>query len=272
MNNKGFGLSYSIIGITIALVLIAPITKYLLENEKIKNDTSILVQENIILENEWNKINLGKTEDVFAKKNSKENHISDMGNNELSNNSKYNVSIEYGNPEKADDIEAGLLSMPITITINSEDIESKSISKTGKIYTNNFIDNGLVKNESNPNKIGIKYNEKENSLEYYYNNQEVMKSSKGLSSGTGYIKFKNGLIMQYGNRKNSYFDEDHLEKNIFPLLYPNKCMIVLTSVKKYSGGKLTAYVHDYDKDSFNVLPGYSQGRGSGDYYWVSLGY
>ena len=129
-----------------------------------------------------------------------------------------------------------------------------------------------LKNQSSPNKIGIKYNEQKNTIEYYYNNQEVMKSKQAFSSGTGYVKFKNGLIMQYGNKQNSYFDENHLEKIDFPLIYPNKCMIVLTSVRKYSGGKLTAYIHDYNKDFFNVLPGYSHGEGRGDYYWLSLGY
>ena len=137
MNNKGFTLSYSIIGITFILLLLAPITKYLLENEKLKNETSTIIQENTILENEWNKINLEKTEDVFMKENSTETHIVDMENNQLTNNFKYNVTIKYGEVIKEDEVETGLISMPITIMIESENVNLKKISKTGKIYTNN---------------------------------------------------------------------------------------------------------------------------------------
>ena len=264
-------LVFSILGMTLALLVIIPITKYFLGNEKIKNETSVRIQEQNIIENEWNKINLERTEDLLSKKNTQETYSIDV-ENELFKNKKFNIQVDYGIPQDENNVEEGLIALPITITVEDENKQFTNLSRTGKVYTNKRIDDGLVKNLS-PKETGIKYNEKFDLIEYYYNGEEVMKSKQAFSSGTGYVKFKNGLIMQYGNRKHVWFDERHLEKTEFPIPYPNKCMIVLTSVKPpEGGGDYTAYVHDYNNTYFNVLPGYFGAVQYGDYYWISLGY
>ena len=270
-NKKGIGIVSSIIGMTIASVIMIPISNFLVQQLKSTNTSSSIIQQNLIIENEWNRINTEKNETIFSKRNTTESRNIDMDNS-LIDSSKYSVSVSYGNTYSESTSEETLIAMPVTITVSSTNSNVKPISKTGKVYTNNKIDYGLVKNNSNPQTIGIKYNEKMNSIEYYLNKTQVMKPPSDFANGNGYIKFNNGLIMQYGNVRNSYFDEDHLERTNFQIPFPHDCLVVLTSVEKYSGGRLTAYVHDYNKDYWNCLPGFSGDEGHGTYYWIAIGY
>ncbi len=270
-NKKGIGIVSSIIGMTIASVIMIPISNFLVQQLKSTNTSSSIIQQNLIIENEWNRINTEKNETIFSKRNTTESRNIDMDNS-LIDSSKYSVSVSYGNTYSESTSEETLIAMPVTITVSSTNSNVKPISKTGKVYTNDKIDYGLVQNNSNPQTIGVKYNEKMNSIEYYLNKTQVMKPPSDFANGNGYIKFNNGLIMQYGNVRNSYFDEDHLERTNFQVPFPHDCLVVLTSVEKYSGGRLTAYVHDYNKDYWNCLPGFSGDEGHGTYYWIAIGY
>ena len=270
-NKKGIGIVSSIIGMTIASVIMIPISNFLVQQLKSTNTSSSIIQQNLIIENEWNRINTEKNETIFSKRNTTESRNIDMDNS-LIDSSKYSVSVSYGNTYSESTSEETLIAMPVTITVSSTNSNVKPISKTGKVYTNDKIDYGLVQNNSNPQTIGVKYNEKMNSIEYYLNKTQVMKPPSDFANGNGYIKFNNGLIMQYGNVHNSYFDEDHLERTNFQIPFPHDCLVVLTSVEKYSGGRLTAYVHDYNKDYWNCLPGFSGDEGHGTYYWIAIGY
>jgi len=270
-NKKGIGIVSSIIGMTIASVIMIPISNFLVQQLKSTNTSSSIIQQNLIIENEWNRINTEKNETIFSKRNTTESRNIDMDNS-LIDSSKYSVSVSYGNTYSESTSEETLIAMPVTITVSSTNSNVKPISKTGKVYTNDKIDYGLVQNNSNPQTIGVKYNEKMNSIEYYLNKTQVMKPPSDFANGNGYIKFNNGLIMQYGNVRNSYFDEDHLERTNFQIPFPHDCLVVLTSVEKYSGGRLTAYVHDYNKDYWNCLPGFSGDEGHGTYYWIAIGY
>ena len=270
-NKKGVGIVGAIIGILVSSAIMFPATKFLSQQLRSTNTSSSTVQQNLIIENEWNKINTEKVETIFARRNTTENRNVEM-NNSLINNSNYTVSISYGNTTSESTSEETLIAMPVTITVSSSNKNVKPISKTGKVYTNNKIDYGLVKNNSNPQTIGVKYNEEMNSIEYFLNNTQVMKPPSDFANGNGYIKFNNGLIMQYGNVRGSYFDEDHLERTNFQLPFPHDCLVVLTSVQKLGGGRLTAYVHDYNKNYWNCLPGFSGDEGPGNYYWIAIGY
>ena len=268
---QGQGIIIAIMGLVITMAIMFPVSKFLTQELKSTGDSSIKIQQNLIIENEWNKINTEKVESIFARRNTKENREVNMENS-LVDNTKYFVSVSYGNPANESTSEETLIAMPVTITVTSNNGNVKPVSKTGKVYTNNKIDYGLVKNNSNPQSIGVKYNESMNSIEYFVNQTQVMKPPSNFTNGNGYIKFNNGLMLQYGNVYNSYFDEDHLETTRFQVPFAHDCLVVLTAVQKYSGGRLTAYVHDYNKNYWNCLPGYQSDEGHGTYYWIAIGY
>lgn len=271
MNKKGVGIVGVIIGLTIFTAVTVSVSKFLIKQLSNTVKSSTVIQQNLIIENEWNKINIEKAETIFAKKNTAETKTVPMENS-FANSTEYTIAVSYGDISEEETAEEKLIAMPITISVYPTASEADKIEKTGKIYTNSTIDYGLVRNNAAPNSIGVKYNKEMDSIEYYYNNKQVMKPPSNFESGNGYVKFNNGLIMQYGNVQRSWFDESHLETIRFPQAFPHDCLIVLTSVQKFSGALLTAYVHDYYKDYWNCLPGFSRDEGYGTYYWIAIGY
>ena len=66
-NKKGIGIVSSIIGMTIASVIMIPISNLLVQQLKSTNASSSIIQQNLIIENEWNRINTEKNETIFSK-------------------------------------------------------------------------------------------------------------------------------------------------------------------------------------------------------------
>ena len=79
------------------------------------------------------------------------------------------------------------------------------------------------------------------------------------TNGTGYIKFDNGLIMQFGILPNALFDENHYEIAVFPIQFPHACLNVQTSVNQtqFTSGMRTAYIVDWNQSQARILPGYN---------------
>lgn len=144
-------------------------------------------------------------------------------------------------------------------------------SKTGVLYLSEKTNNEYVKNETPQNNIKIVYNQQDDILQYYVDGREEMKAPKDFTADSGYVQFSNGLIINWG-RRNAYHDEDHLENIPFAKAFPHQCFNVIASTSKHGGGRLTSYVHDVYNNSWNLLPGYSHGEGSGTTYWMAIGY
>lgn len=81
--------------------------------------------------------------------------------------------------------------------------------------------------------------------------------------------------MQWGIRKNVYFDEDHFEVITFPKAFPHKCLTVMGQMVQHeymSGGRIL-YVHSYNRLKVEFLPGYTNGgKGYLDFFWYAIGY
>lgn len=268
---SGVGIVGIIIGLTMFTIITISVSKFLVYQLKNTIKSSAVIQQNLILENEWNKINIEKTETIFEKKNTTETKTV-TAENMFTDSDEYVVNINYGYVAEEKTDEENLISMPVTISVYPVNDETKKTERTGKIYSNSTMDYGLVKNNSAPHSIGVKYNKEMDNIEYYYDDKQVMKPPSSFETGNGYVKFNNGLIMQFGNVQNSWFDESHLETIGFPYVFPHDCLIVLTSVQKFSGARLTAYVHDYNRNYWNCLPGFSGDEGHGTYYWIAIGY
>ena len=95
-----------------------------------------------------------------------------------------------------------------------------------------------------------------------------------FSDEGGYYIFPNGLIMQWGKVSNVLFDESHLEKVQFPILFPHKVLSVLASTRQAenAGGMRQIYIYDYNQKEATFFPGFTGKVLHCDFFWYAIGY
>lgn len=88
-----------------------------------------------------------------------------------------------------------------------------------------------------------------------------------LLEQNGYVKFSNGLILQWGFDASPYGKP---KTYTYPLSYSiNALNVVIGSV---GGSESTCRINSVSKDSFIAFRHYSgSGTGSGDLYWLAIG-
>lgn len=88
-----------------------------------------------------------------------------------------------------------------------------------------------------------------------------------LLEQNGYVKFSNGLILQWGFGESPYATPTTYT---YPLAYSvNVLNVVIGSV---GGRESTCRINSVSKDSFVAYRHYSgSGTGSGDLYWLAIG-
>lgn len=99
-------------------------------------------------------------------------------------------------------------------------------------------------------------------------------SPSSFTDGNGYVKFDNGLIMQWGKIPNVRFDEAHYENIMFPIKFPHMCFSIVCSVQQQNkvSGVRVAYLISYDQSQFTILPGYHDVKLNADICWMAIGY
>lgn len=259
MNKNGFTMTSTVIGLVCLALLVFPIGKGIIAFNDYLKTTQEQIQINSILNTEWTTINAQDINKVFAKQNTSDEH----------KNGDYTVKTTYGKKAKENYSDGSMETIQVTLSIMNGGKEL--VSKTGVLYLSEKTNNEYVKNETPQNNIKILYNKQDDILQYYVDGREVMKAPKDFTADSGYVQFSNGLIINWG-RRNAYHDEDHLENIPFAKAFPHQCFNVIASTSKHGGGRLTSYVHDVYNNSWNLLPGYSHGEGSGTTYWMAIGY
>lgn len=255
-----------LIAITLLGTMVFPITKEVLATLNNVENIISSVDFHLILTNEWSTINGENIDNVFARENTTETH--------KSNNDNFDVTVNYGEKTVISTAENGDLDkLPITITITNLE-KGTSYSKSSNVYRDSLGEKNLIYNNNYPtNQLSLKYDTASELMKFFVDGNLITKESAMFESGNGYIKFSNGLIMQWGMRKNIYFDESHFERFNFPIPFPHACLNVITSTVRHTDKTITSYVHDYHPTYFNELPGYTWGgKGYGDTYWTAIGY
>ena len=189
-------------------------------------------------------------------------------NTEISQRKAEDSKLEAADNNLQQQINKEVADRKSAITTLQNDVNSK-YEELKNLYNNlkgRLDGSEFVKSKDAANNIALKYEQKDGestkSLHGYVDGVEVPLASQKsniYTNGTGYIKFDNGLIMQFGILHNALFDENHYEIAVFPIQFPHACLNVQTSVNQtqFTSGMRTAYIVDWNQSQARILPGYN---------------
>lgn len=253
-DTKGSMLLSSILVIAVTTATIFGITKWMISTHQNVVDNNAKTEA----------ISLAYTQMEAVKRmasNKNADSVVGLEKTEYRDNNRFSVQTTVGGKgQQAQGIDASGYSIPVKVTVtdvaNSKNTytldDTINSKKDATKLTDDFIWNGNAPS----NHLDIRYNEGKNRMDYYLDGQQILKPEQpNFQSGDGYIRFKNGLILQFGTTMTDDFT--------FPIPFPHACYNVTLSTSLQGH---PAYVWSFTNTGAKVN---ADGRAMS---WTALGF